>query len=205
MLNIKNPNGEGKNLWDHQPADWRAAITGFIGRAKAAGCVAVSVDTENWLIQVGPQFHEFLYQSAKAAHLLVFNVPRVGLAHFMSNKESDGWAWAAPVTRPGRLGWSPHAVCEFWNWNSDLEVAWDYGTDAGAFFRATDYLTAQGYTVPSVPMMDGAGSEKYGQRIPDAVAAAMVVPLWLRYGAIGIFNPFNLGPQFVAALRGIRP
>lgn len=204
VLNIKNPAYRGTNLWDTYPKDWKAAITGYIGRARAGGCVAVSVDTENWLLQAGPPFHEFLYQSAKAAGLMVFNVPRIGLRHFFKNKEADGWAWSDMTSRPGRLFWTQKQVCDFWNRNSDLEVAWDYGTDPQAFINETTYLTGLGYTVPSVPMMDGAGRDNV-QRIPDASAAAMVVPLWLRYGTIGIFNAHNLGPKFVGALRSVRP
>jgi hypothetical protein len=199
VLSIKNPNKDGNNRWDHPIADWRGAIDGFCRIAKANGCSAVSIDLENWLIQTGPALILHLYSAAHANGLPVINVPRLGLDHLLTGKE-DNWAWTRP---PPRANMTPAQVCNHLNLYTDVDLQWDYGTRWQAFTEARDYLTGLGYRVPIIPMMDGAGRSGQ-QRLSDADAAAMVGPLWSAFGSIGIFNPHNLGPKFVGALRDIR-
>lgn len=199
VLSIKNPNANGTNRWDHPIADWRSAIDGFCRVAKASACSAVSIDLENWLISTGPQLVKYLYEAAHSVGLPVILVPRLGLDHLLTARD-DNWAWTRP---PPRANLTPRQVCDWLNHYVDVDCQWDYGTSAQVFVDARTYLDGLGYTVPIVPMMDGAGRDGQ-QRIPDAAAAAMVRVLWREFGSLGIFNPHNLGPQFVAALQEVR-
>jgi hypothetical protein len=109
----------------------------YVSRAKAEGCVGISVDPEAWIPQQGPQWFRTLSAECRKCGLLLAVVPKIKLEHLVT------W-WKMSSEDAGKV------ISE----TCDIDLEWQYLTTGDQY---ADSFESDTVSIQQLGLVDGTG------------------------------------------------